>query len=186
MSEVDGETLTTARLRLVPATVALLEAELESYELLGRALGAVIPSDWPPEHHDRETLEFWRERLLKPGAAGWWLHYAVLTAPEPAMLIGSVGYKGPPADGVVEIGYSVVPSWQRRGLATEACRALIHAAWERGASIVVAHTLARLVPSIGVLRRLGFERADSSQADELEFRLRRAERGMRRFGAGRA
>lgn len=128
------------RLRLVPATVALLDAELEYYELLGRALGAVIPSDWPPEHHDRETLEFWRERLLTPGAGGWWLHYAVLTAPEPAILIGSVGYKGPPVDGVVEIGYSVVPSWQRRGLATEACRALIQTAWERGASTVVAHT----------------------------------------------
>ena len=171
MSEVDAETLTTARLRLVPATVALLDGELESYELLGDALAAAIPSDWPPEHHDRETLEFWRERLREPGAAGWWLYYAVLAESKPDTLIGSVGYKGPPADGVVEIGYSVVPSWQRRGLATEASRALIEEAWARGASVVVAHTLEHLTPSIGVLRKLGFERTESGDPDEVEFRL---------------
>jgi hypothetical protein len=46
MNELDAQNLATARLRLVPGTVALLDAELESYELLGRALGAVIQSDW--------------------------------------------------------------------------------------------------------------------------------------------
>jgi RimJ/RimL family protein N-acetyltransferase len=175
MSEQAGETLTTPRLRLVPATPALIAAELEDAESLARALGAVVPPDWPPEHHDRQTLEFWRDRLLDPGAAGWWLHYALRTEPEPLTLVGSVGYKGPPADGAVEIGYSVVPSWQRRGLATEACRALIAAAWERGATVVLAHTLEHLTPSIGVLRKLGFESAESSEPEALEFRLYRRE-----------
>jgi RimJ/RimL family protein N-acetyltransferase len=74
---------------------------------------------------------------------------------------------------VVEIGYSVVPSWQRRGLATEASGALIEAAWDHGAQVVIAHTFAHLEPSIGVLRKLGFERSESSDGDELEFRLQR-------------
>jgi RimJ/RimL family protein N-acetyltransferase len=150
----------------------MIDAELECPGRLGRILKAVISPDWPPEHHDRPTLEFWRERLAEPAAAGWWLHYAVLTESEPDTLVGTVGYKGPPKDGVVEIGYSVVPSWQRRGLATEAARALIEEAWARGASVVVAHTLEHLTPSIGVLRKLGFERTASSQPDELEFTLR--------------
>jgi RimJ/RimL family protein N-acetyltransferase len=151
----------------------MIEAELQGPDRLGIVVGAVVPADWPPEHHDHETLRFWREQLFAPGSAGWWLHYAVVSNSRRPVLVGSVGYKGPPRDGVVEIGYSVVPSWQRRGLATEACQALIAAAWERGAQVVVAHTLGHLEPSLGVLRKLGFERTRASKAGELEFRLRR-------------
>ena len=166
--------LTTPRLRLLPATLAIIDAELEGLSRLGRVLGATVPSDWPPEHHDRDTLMFWRGQLAEPAAAGWWLHYALMTESEPPTLVGSVGYKGPPKDGMVEIGYSIVPSWQRRGLATEACGALIEGAWARGANVVVAHTLEQLTPSIGVLRKLGFARTESSEADELQFTLHRA------------
>jgi [ribosomal protein S5]-alanine N-acetyltransferase len=165
--------LTTPRLRLIPATPATIAAELAGREALATVLDAEIPPDWPPEHHDAETLRFWLEKLSQPGAAGWWLHYAVHTDADRRTLVGSVGYNGHPAGGVVEIGYSVVPSWQRRGLATEACRALIESAWERGASVVVAHTVEHLEPSIGVLRKLGFERSESDAADVLEFRLGR-------------
>lgn len=170
MNEPDG-TIATPRLRLIPALPPLIAAELEGPDRLAALLDARIPADWPPEHHDRETLEFWRDRLLEPSAAGWWLYYARLAEPEHQTLVGSVGYKGPPHDGVVEIGYSVVPSWQRLGLATEASRALIEAARRRGASVIVAHTLEQLVPSIRVLRKLGFEPTESSEPGALEFRL---------------
>jgi RimJ/RimL family protein N-acetyltransferase len=74
----------------------------------------------------------------------------------------------------VEIGYSVVPSWQRRGLATEASRALIESAWGRGAEVVLAHTLPHLTPSIRVLEKLGFAAAESSEDGVLAFALRRS------------
>lgn len=174
----DGTTpLLTSRLRLVPATPAILEAELKGYERLAEALAAIVPRDWPPEHHDSDTLRFWRDALSQPGAAGWWLHYMVLRDATRAMLVGTVSYKGPPADGVVEIGYSVVPSCRRRGLATEASRRLIESAWERGAEVIVAHTFGHLEPSIGVLRKLGFapsEAADPSEPGLLAFTLRRS------------
>ena len=35
----------------------------------------------------------------------------------------------------------MVPSWRRRGIGTEACRALIESAWERGADVIVVHTV---------------------------------------------
>ena len=89
-----------------------------------------------------------------------------------------MGYKGPPAGGVVEIGYSVVPSHRRQGLATEACRALIESAWNRGAEMVIAHTLGGLEPSIGVLRKLGFAPTDSLEAGAIAFILRRRERPL--------
>lgn len=164
----------TPRLRLVPATPAVIGAELDGQERLAAALGAELPVDWPPEHHDAETLRFWREQLSRPGAEGWWLYYALLTEAVPPILAGTVSFKGPPQDSVVEIGYSVVPSWQRRGLATEASRALIEAAWEYGVELVIAHTFPHLEPSLGVLRKLGFEPAGSNEEGELEFRLRRA------------
>ena len=168
-----GAALATERLRLAPATQAMIGAELDGQDRLAALLDADLPVDWPPEHHDHETLTFWHEQLSQPCAVGWWLHYVLVADSARSTLVGTVGYKGPPADGVVEIGYSVVPSWQRRGLATEGCRALIEAAWERGAEVVVAHTFEHLVPSIAVLRKLGFERAGSSEPDVLEFRLRR-------------
>ena len=154
----------------------MITAELEHPDGLAEVLGAELAVDWPPEHHDRGTLRFWREELERPGAAGWWLHYALhVRRGVRSTLVGSVGYKGPPKDGVVEIGYSVVPSWQRQGLATEACLALIESAWRRGATAVVAHTLDGLDPSIGVLRKLGFVASASSEPGALAFTLRRRE-----------
>jgi RimJ/RimL family protein N-acetyltransferase len=166
--------LITQRLQLVPATVTLIDAELAGPQSLEAQLHASVPSDWPPEHHEPSVLEFWRGRLKDPASAGWWMHYVLLLESERPTVVASVGYKGPPSDGVVEIGYSVVPSRQRRGLATEACRALIEAAWERGATSVLAHTFEELVPSIGVLRKLGFKRVGLTDDGELEFRLDRA------------
>jgi len=154
---------------LVAATVDLVDAELEGPERLARAIGARLPDDWPPEHHDRETLERTRQSLLEPGADGWWLHYFV----HDGTLAGVGGYVGPPRDGVVEIGYSVVPSMQRRGIATQAVRELIAKARERGAHTITANTLPELEPSIGVLRKLGFEPAEPSRDGVISFVKRR-------------
>jgi RimJ/RimL family protein N-acetyltransferase len=72
----------------------------------------------------------------------------------------------------VEIGYSVVPAWQRRDLATEASAALVKAAWQRGAEVVLAHTLPHLGASIAVLRKLGFAPSEPSEPGVLAFALR--------------
>lgn len=172
-AEAPAEAIETPRLRLIPATPAMVDAELESAQALAQSLGAELPGDWPPEHHDTPTMQFTRDALARPGAAGWWLHYVVLTDAEPAVLAGTMGYKGPPSGGVVEIGYSVVPSLQRRGIAAEGCRALIETAWDRSADAVIAHTLPHLEPSIGVLRKLGFEPAAPPEPGVLAFELRR-------------
>jgi RimJ/RimL family protein N-acetyltransferase len=164
----------TSRLLLVQATPVLIAAELESAAGLAELLDAVVPPDWPPEHHDVETLTFWGDQLSKSGAAEWWLHYVVLRNADVRTLVGTASYKGPPVDGTIEIGYSVVPSWQRRGLATEASRALIEAAWSRGAEVVVAHTLPHLRQSIRVLQKLGFAPSESSEPGVLAFALRRS------------
>lgn len=40
-------------------------------------------------------------------------------------VVGGIGFHGPPRDGVVEIGYGVVPSFRRQGVATEALRLVL-------------------------------------------------------------
>ncbi len=152
----------------------MITAELRSAGQLAQLLGAALPTDWPPEYHDGETLRFWRGELSRPGAEGWWLHYVLLAERGRLALVGTVSYKGPPADGIVEIGYSIVPSRQRRGLATEASQGLIDAAWRRGADVVVAHTFGHLEPSRRVLGKLGFDQVGVGEDGELEFRLHRA------------
>jgi len=167
------DAFTTERLTIVPATPELVDLELAGADRLAEALHAEPPDDWPPEHHDADVLRFVRATLDDPSAAGWWLHYLALDEDGRRVLVGTAGFKGPPADGVVEIGYSVVASRQRRGIATEACRALIERAWSRGADVVLAHTLPHLEASIGVLRKLGFEADGEPQPGVLRFALRR-------------
>ena len=59
-------------------------------------------------------------------------------------LVGNGGFKGPPsASGVVEIGYSILPAFQRRGFATEAARCLMAAAF----ALPPGHAGDRVYPS---------------------------------------
>jgi RimJ/RimL family protein N-acetyltransferase len=68
--------------------------------------------------------------------------------------VGTAGFFGPPRDGVVEIGYGIVPSRRRRGYATEAARALIALALgQPGVSEIVAHAEPGNVASIRVLEK---------------------------------
>lgn len=70
--------------------------------------------------------------------------------------VGSVTYW--PSDGEYEMGWSVVPEWQGRGISTRAVRlALAHATVERVARYVHAYPSVDNAPSNGVCRSAGFE-----------------------------
>jgi [ribosomal protein S5]-alanine N-acetyltransferase len=151
----------TRRLDLVPATLALVDADLQSPEALARLLGASVPASWPPGEYDRSAMEFFRPRLSEnPDAVGWYGWYAVHrpVAPPVAVLIGSGGYFGPPdTDGVVEIGYSVVPESRALGIATELVQALVSRAFSVPEVVrVIAHTSPANLGSVTVLERCGF------------------------------
>ena len=74
------------------------------------------------------------------------------------MLVGNCGYKGPPKNGVVEIGYEVAESYRGMGLATEMAKALIEFAFSHPeVKSIIAHTLPFENHSVSVLRKCGFE-----------------------------
>ena len=150
----------TERLALFPASVALLDAELESPEKFAQLLDASVPAGWPPGEYDRPAIEYFRECLVaNPDAAGWYGWYAVLQPSQGgnATVIGAGGYFGPPVDGVVEIGYSILTDFQRCGYATELVRGLMARAFSFPAvKRIIAHTHVGNYASIKVLERCGF------------------------------
>jgi [ribosomal protein S5]-alanine N-acetyltransferase len=69
-------------------------------------------------------------------------------------VIGTAGFFGAPREGVVEIGYGIVPSRRRRGFATEAAGALIELAQAQpGVSELIAHAESGNAASIRVLEK---------------------------------
>jgi RimJ/RimL family protein N-acetyltransferase len=170
--------LHTQRLQLSPATSDLLTAALDGPAALAAALKARVPPTWPPEYLDSPALEFTRDRLIEtPDDEEWWMYFIVLrVASGERVLIGTAGYKGPPADGTVEVGYGIVTDHRRRGYASEAVRGLVARAFRvPGVRRVIAETLPELTPSIGVLRKCGFELiGDGSEPGVIRFELTRA------------
>jgi [ribosomal protein S5]-alanine N-acetyltransferase len=153
--------IVTSRLDLVASTLLLLEAELESNHELASMLGARVPDGWPPGEYDQSAMKFFRDRIIEnPDAMGWLNWYALwrLEDSKASVLVGGGGFMGPPdTNGIVEIGYSVVPAYEGRGFATEIVRALVEfASSDPRVTRIIAHTSPQNIGSTKVLERIGF------------------------------
>lgn len=156
---------------MVPASVALARAELTDRTEFARLLSATVPGEWPPEIL-ADALPIFLEWIeAAPDRVGWYVWYAMMRAPREAsdmltldvgdILIASAGFKGPPQNGTVEIGYSVLPRFQGHGYATEMVRALIDWAFAQpGVLRIIAETTEDNAPSVRLLHRLGFVRTE--------------------------
>jgi RimJ/RimL family protein N-acetyltransferase len=119
------------------------------------AVGAKLDPDWPAP----DLLD------VLPGTEpfGAWAIVELASS----TVVGDIGFHGPPdANGVVEIGYSIVPSRRRRGYAVEAASALI--AWamtQEGVRGIVAGSAPDNAASIATLVRLGFQRAGEANGE---------------------
>jgi len=146
----------TERLELIPCDAENLEAALYDREHLAHMLCVAVPEAWPVFP---ESLKAAYQTLkLDPKLRGWLTYFFVLT--QAKVLIGTGGYKGR-ADrkGFVEIGYSIIPDFRNRGLATEAARGLVERAFlAQTVNVVCAHTLAGRHASARVLEKLGMRR----------------------------
>ena len=158
----------TARLTLLPASAAHLQADLEGPTTLERALGIAVPPGWPPELYDADAIRWTMARLAEdPHERDWLMYYVVRRVMDgaPDLLIGVSGFKGAPdPTGTVELGYGILPAHRRRGYATEAVLGLVGIAFNTpGVRLVIAHTLTTLAPSIGVLTKAGFQFAGEAE-----------------------
>lgn len=169
--------LRTERLQLVAATLELARADLSGYRRLAALLKAHVPPSWPPPLNDESTQRWTVERLAEhPERAGWYAWYFLHREHAELRAVGTGGFTGPPADGTVEIGYSIVPECHRFGFAPEAVRALVGWAFTHPAvARVAAHTLPALQPSLRVLEKCGFAAAGAgTEEGTVRFVLERA------------
>lgn len=176
----------TRVVRLVCASLDLLDAEDQSVDALCARLGVLPPSVWPPEFNGPETRAYFRKHLTEdPAQAPWWAWYLVAKEGGTDLLVGTCGFKGPPTEtGEVEIGYSVSSPHQRRGYASGAVLHLIERAFaDSRVRLVAAETLPSLVASQGVLLKCGFtwmsERLDPETGVIWRYELSRNRIGIR-------
>lgn len=168
--------LHTKRLRLVPGTPDLLRADIAGRDQLGAALGHPVPAGWPPEFYDKPAMEWTLKYLDKDAANAEWPIYYVIGPGD--RVVGVVGYKHrPDLDGMVEIGYGVLPEYQRQGIATEAAGGLIDRAFSFApVRRVRAETLPALIGSIRVMEKNGLRLVgEGSEPGVIRFELTRSD-----------
>jgi RimJ/RimL family protein N-acetyltransferase len=141
-------------LTLRVADLGTMDAAVAGDESLSGALGGVaIAEGWAVFD---EAVRALRDQLADdPDSTRWGTRLFLLD--DPPTLVGWGGFKGPPADGVVEVGYSIAPAFRGRGLATDATCALLAEAFDdREVAAVIAHTLPEHNASTRVLEKTGF------------------------------
>ena len=146
--------LHSKRLRFINSDIAILNAILDSNESLSNLIHAEIPEKW--SEFGKGPFEYVVQHLdSHPQDAPWWNWLAILK--DQNLLVGNCGYKGPPKDGIVEIGYEVIPAYRGIGLATEIAALLVDHAFEfPEVDMIIAHTLAEENASCKVLTKCGF------------------------------
>ncbi len=153
------------QVRLVAATVRLVQALDENRALFGELIGSPVPDGWPefPEAIPL-TLEHLRNAPKADGS--WSMHFFIDGAT--GRLLGSGGFAAPPVDRTVEIGYEVAPEFRGRGFGAAAAQALVaHAVGSGEVDHVVAHTLHGPNASTGVLVSLGFTHVADQEDSEV-------------------
>ncbi len=164
--------LLTSRLRLVAVAPEHLDAESIEPQKLGSLLHVRVPSEWPEANWDSNVFALIQQQYTKHPTTCGWHRYVILPAKDP-VLIGTLG-AFPKTDSEAEIGYGILPDWQRNGYATEGVQALIQLLLEQGVNSVIAHTARHMQESIRVMEKCGLDyEAPGEEEGTVRYRLKR-------------
>lgn len=126
-------------------------------------LSGARPAHWAedfPAEGDQVIAGLFTEH---PAWLGEYGHRQIIER-DSGLVVGAVGLFWPPSDGILEIGYGIVPSRRGRGYAPEATRALTEFAFTApGVRTVYANVELSNPPSIRVLEKAGFQRWSSEE-----------------------
>ena len=136
-----------------------------------------VPESFPDDD-EREFLRFRRAQLVAdPARYPWSVRAIVLRADR--RMIGFVNFHGAPGvndnatPDALELGWTVFPSDQRHGYATETALALMDWARAGGVHHFISATTPDNAASLRVHEKLGFARTGEVVEGELIFELRR-------------
>lgn len=146
-------------IKLIQCEIEILKNAIEGNKQLSQKLGVIVPEYWT--EFGRGALEYSLDKLSKnENEKGWWTYLPIHINDN--KLIGSGGFKGKPTqEGMVELGYEIMPEYRNQGFATEMTKALIEIAFKnKNVKSVIAHTLGQNNPSTKVLIKCGFNKVE--------------------------
>jgi ribosomal-protein-alanine N-acetyltransferase len=146
--------LGSARVELTPLPAAAAAALPDDRRVAAGLIGATLPDAWPQaDLLDVLPMQAAAEPADEP--FGVWL----IIERDTNIIVGDIGFMGPPDGGAVEIGFSVIPDRRRRGYATQAANTLIDWAFRDPAiRLVTARSEPENEASARVLAAAGFVR----------------------------
>ncbi len=133
----------------------MLEADrLVIYAASEKEMNQIIASE--RDEALREAYgEMLRGSLEHPDDWGWYSMWLIVR--KDGANIGSLSFKGPPEEGIAEIGYGIAEEYRGFGYATEALETLLEWAFEQpGLTCVAAETEPGNLASRRVLEKCGF------------------------------
>ena len=164
-------------LDLVPISADALRRLTSDRVAFEKMIDASVPLEWPHEAL-REALDVIAEGTTAEAPT----LYAIVDRSRTGVaaggvLVGDIGFHGQPDEhGDLEVGYSVLASERRRGIARWALATLLPIARRReGALNITARCEPENVASIRVLEGAGFERVDGP-GPEIHWRLAESSR----------
>lgn len=135
-----------------------LLALIDSMELYAQTFGTPAAEGLRDFFVGGEVSPDYLSKLQTASSTDPWTHGFAVVHEKDGLVIGCCGFKGPPVEGAVEIGYAIVPEYEGRGHATEAAKALMDYAVNTGqVRSIVAHTLPKKNASTRVLTKCGFQ-----------------------------
>lgn len=144
----------SGNLEIILCNLESLKMIAEDKSKLAKKLKIKIPDVWPVSP---EAIPIFQKILQPDETMVGWLNYFVIHR-EDKTLIGDCGFLGrPDKNKTVEVGYSIIPGYRRRGYTKEMVGTLIEWAFStKEVQRIIAHTIKENTPSIKVLEHLGF------------------------------
>lgn len=145
----------TERLKIITFTVDLMEAFLRGDSEIEKLAPYRAAPEYPLEIY-KQFFKYKIERFRKfPNENEW---EGIIIHKNDNMIMGDMGFKGGPnQEGIIDIGYSIVPSYRGCGYATEMGKAMVN--WglsQPNVKKVIATCDPDNFASIRVLEKIGF------------------------------
>lgn len=153
----------TQRLEMITFSADMMEAIVKGDRVLHeRDVSYQLAPEWPLDVY-KQFFPYKIDRFRKYPHENEW--EGIIIERKDFLVVGDMGFKGGPnEEGVIDLGYSIVPSYQGKGYATEMGKAMVKwALTHPNVKRVKATCDPDNYASIRVLEKIGFKRTKETE-----------------------